>query len=116
MHIALNHLNLVILSNELDVEWAGDIESISNLPGSLFDSAYSLGIKVLRGKEESSVARVDAGILNVLGIKCINILPSLATASISIPFAFSIYLVMTAGCSRETSAACLRYEARPSLE
>ena len=49
----------------MDVEWTGDIEGISNLPGSLFDSAYSLGIKILRGKDESSITRVDAGILDV---------------------------------------------------
>src|SRR5690625_1407725 len=70
--IALDDLDLVVLGNELNIKRACDIESVCDLGCSLFKSSDSLRVQIMRRKDQSSVTRVDTGILYMLGNKMAN--------------------------------------------
>ncbi|KAH0294696.1 carbamoyl-phosphate synth, partial [Aureobasidium sp. EXF-3399] len=64
--VALNDLDIVVLGDELNVVRTGDVESLTNLLSSLFNTPDGLGIQVLRGLDQGSVTRVNTSVLNVL--------------------------------------------------
>ncbi len=65
--VALNHLDIIILGKELDVERTGNIESFSNRSRHLLDAAHCLDVEFLRRELDSSVTTVHTGKLNMLG-------------------------------------------------
>ena len=65
-HIALDHLDLVVLRDKLDVARARHVERRHNHARGMLDAAHRRGLKVLRRHNERRIARVDAGILDVL--------------------------------------------------
>ncbi|KAI3479544.1 hypothetical protein L1887_58356 [Cichorium endivia] len=65
--VALDHLDVVVLGDELDVERTGDVKRSGDLGGGHLDAAHGLGVEVLRGQDERSVTRVHTGVLDVLG-------------------------------------------------
>ncbi|RUS29416.1 hypothetical protein BC938DRAFT_480689 [Jimgerdemannia flammicorona] len=65
--ITLDNLDLVILGNELDVEWTSDIQGARNLGRSNLDLCYRLGIQVLRWQDQGRVTRMHAGVLDMFG-------------------------------------------------
>lgn len=65
--VALYDLDGVLLGQELDVEWAGDVQGLGDLARYLLDSADGLDIQFLRREADGGVAGMDAGELYVLG-------------------------------------------------
>ena len=65
-HIALDHLDLVVLRDELDVARARHVERRHDHARGMLDAAHRRGLEVLRRHNERRIARVDAGILDVL--------------------------------------------------
>ncbi|KAH3666829.1 hypothetical protein OGAPHI_003278 [Ogataea philodendri] len=66
-HVTLDNLDLVVLGNELDVEWSCNIQCLTNLGSGLNNSADGLLVQVLWRNNQSGITRVDTGVLNVLG-------------------------------------------------
>ena len=64
--VALYDLNLVLLSEELDIERTGNLKRTGNLAGNLLDPSYSLHIKFLRRELDSGITGVHASILDML--------------------------------------------------
>ena len=65
-HVALDHLDLVVLRNELDVAWARHVQRLGNLARRNLNPAHRLRLEVLRRQNQRRVARVHARILDVL--------------------------------------------------
>mmetsp|Transcript_7284 Transcript_7284/g.23990 ORF Transcript_7284/g.23990 Transcript_7284/m.23990 type:complete len:641 (-) Transcript_7284:2227-4149(-) len=66
-HVRLDHLDLVILCEQLQVERAADLELGRDLARDALDAPHRLDEELLRRQHERGVTRVDAGVLNVLG-------------------------------------------------
>mmetsp|Transcript_52065 Transcript_52065/g.136855 ORF Transcript_52065/g.136855 Transcript_52065/m.136855 type:complete len:461 (-) Transcript_52065:504-1886(-) len=66
-HVGLDHLDIVVLREQLQVEGARDRESLGDLARDALDAADRLNVELLSGQDERGVARVDARVLDVLG-------------------------------------------------
>ena len=62
MHTALDGLDLVVLRDELNVDWSRHVRHVPNLR----DLAHSLPFEVLRRVDERRVARVHTSVLSML--------------------------------------------------
>ena len=64
--VAFNDLDVVVLSQELDIERSADFQLAGYLPGNLLDAAYRLHIQFLCRELDCGISRMHAGKLDVL--------------------------------------------------
>mmetsp|Transcript_7752 Transcript_7752/g.19782 ORF Transcript_7752/g.19782 Transcript_7752/m.19782 type:complete len:385 (-) Transcript_7752:47-1201(-) len=64
--VALDHLDPVVLGQELDVERTGDVEPLGDLERDALHAAHGLAVQLLRRQHERRVAGMHARVLHVL--------------------------------------------------
>mmetsp|Transcript_32322 Transcript_32322/g.72942 ORF Transcript_32322/g.72942 Transcript_32322/m.72942 type:complete len:353 (-) Transcript_32322:3441-4499(-) len=70
--VGFDDLDVVVLREELDVERARDVEGLGDLAGDALHAAHRLNVELLRGQDQGRIARVDAGVLHVLGDRVVD--------------------------------------------
>eukprot|EP00754_Rhynchopus_humris_P032214 Rhum_TRINITY_DN15387_c0_g1::Rhum_TRINITY_DN15387_c0_g1_i3::g.154543::m.154543 len=65
--VALDDLDVVVLGQELGVDGTRDVERLHQLAHDLLDAPHRLDVQLLGRQHQRGVARVHAGVLNVLG-------------------------------------------------
>ncbi|KAF3384345.1 hypothetical protein F1880_003105 [Penicillium rolfsii] len=65
-HVTLDDLDVVVLSNKLDVVRTSDVQSVTDLASRLLNATDSLSAQILGRQDQGSVTGVNTGILNVL--------------------------------------------------
>mmetsp|Transcript_32049 Transcript_32049/g.83890 ORF Transcript_32049/g.83890 Transcript_32049/m.83890 type:complete len:384 (+) Transcript_32049:741-1892(+) len=71
-HVGLDHLDLVVLGEELQVERPRDVELLGDRAHDALDAAARLDVELLCGQHERGVARVHAGVLDVLADRVVD--------------------------------------------
>jgi len=65
--VALNHLDLVVLGQVLNVEGTADVKFLGNLAADFLDATGRFKVDLLDGKYQGGVTRVYTGKFDVLG-------------------------------------------------